>query len=369
MSSNHEYFNALKVGIIGTGFGVKGHLQAFQYHPYTEVIALCGRNTAKLRAAGKEFGVDFLYTDYMELMSNPLIDIVCVVVPNHLHLSIIMEAARRGKHILCEKPMCVNIAEAKEIFALLDGSGAAFGMNYIWRYTPERWTIKQLIESGQIGNILSVNTSAYADFLTNPPPWNWQADAASGGGTVNAWGSHAVDTLFWWFGEIEEIYAVKSKNLTKRRDGAGVLRLSDTEDGFTFAGRFRSGAELGGQFNMVSNSANPNFLFEIRGSEGTLLLDRSNQIHLSDLRGREWHVALVNPPCVQGDWSFLKEDRLLPQFFNLAHHFVLSILEKSSFSPGLREGVKVQAILEAIHQSGEMKKAINPMQYYEETEI
>lgn len=349
-----------KVGIVGTGFGATGHIPIFQMCPDTKVVALCGRNHLKTKLIADKHNIQYVYSDYMQMIANEEIDIICIAVPSYLHVEIAIEAIKVGKHVLCEKPMGISTNDAKVLCDYMKKYMVSFGVNYIWRFTPQRRKIKYLIDNGYLGQVFTVNVNSYADFIINPPNWNWLSVKKMGGGTIYNWGSHAIDTLCWWFGDIEEVYCIKRTNLVTRYDNQ-VKKYSDADDTFSFIGRFVSGGDIIGQFGMVSNSKNTNFKFELRGSQGTIILDRNNQLLVYDKNGNEFDYGKCEPFQYASEATSFEGSRLLPQFYMLAQQFVHSINNEIVFSPSCEEGLKTLSVLEALIISSEVNKPVRPL--------
>lgn len=208
---------ALRWGIIGTGTrGGWTHVPVQKEAPGSETIALCDISEERLQTAVKRVGKPVAtYSDYQKLLSNPDVNAVVIATPNLLHREMFQAALQAGKHVLCEKPAGISLADAAEIerAAAAAKTVVMFGMQY--RHSPRQKTVMEQIAAGKIGKpkyiVQSVsrgdwNRSAlvwqYADPKVNGgKPGNWRFSHAATGGTLNEFSCHYLDLLHWMAGE------------------------------------------------------------------------------------------------------------------------------------------------------------------------
>ncbi|RFB38340.1 Gfo/Idh/MocA family protein [Brevibacillus sp. VP] len=193
----------LKVGIIGTGFGASVHAPLFQAHPQFEVIAITsvsGRNTEQVR---KATGISNIYSDWKTMLTSEALDLVSVTSAQYQHKEMVCDAFAHGYHVLCEKPMALNLNEAQEMIAARDHANRFGAINFEFRYLPARSKVKEIIESGQLGRIIHIRYQGNAlNYLSHHSGYkSWKEDKALGGGTLNSIGSHMIDSIQWWFQE------------------------------------------------------------------------------------------------------------------------------------------------------------------------
>lgn len=350
------------VGIIGTGFGATGHIPVFNTHPQTKVVAICGRNKKKVQNLARVHNIPRAFTDYRQLIGNNEVDIVSVVTPNDSHSKIAQAALLAGKHTLCEKPMTTSYAEGIKLVEVAKRFKLIHGVNFIWRYTSQRQKIKQLIEDGFIGQVFTAKVMGFSNFIAAPPTFSWQDLKSCGGGTLSAWGSHIIDTFLWWLGDIESVMCNLNTFAPYRQSlGKNTYLKSETDDTVSFIIRFVKGADLIGQFSMASNELTPNRHFAIRGSKGTIILDKNNNLIVTDVKGRYYDVDISKPMYSQIDGPYadiILNHRLLPQFYSLVHNFVLSINTGSQFTPNFKDGLRVDKVIEALRNAALSNRAI-----------
>jgi predicted dehydrogenase len=196
---------SIRVGVIGVGFGAAVHIPALQHLPETEVVAVCARRPERAHLAAAQYGVKVALSDYRVMLRDQGIDAVVVATPPHLHHQMSLAAIEARKHVLCEKPMARNLAEARDMVKLADSNGVVTMVNHEFRFAPARARTKELIDEGYLGEPHSASIVVYRSSLNDPngATWDWLMESAKGGGMLGAAGSHYVDSLRWWFGEVK----------------------------------------------------------------------------------------------------------------------------------------------------------------------
>jgi predicted dehydrogenase len=261
-----------RVGIIGLGFGAQVHLPAFQSEGW-DVVAVYGRNPDKARKAADAAGVEVVHTDPLDLIRRDDIDAVAISTPPRTHHPLVMAALEAGKHVLCEKPFALDAREATEMRDTAAKLRRTAMVAHEFRYTPQRQYIKQLLAEGHIGRFQLCTVELFLDryVLATPRPLTWQAFKSEGGGLLGALGSHYIDGLRDWFGEIA---SVSGQLATLRPDvldeATGKTVKAETDDTFTFTLNFASG----GMATMIASFATTptrGTRIAVMGDEGTLL--------------------------------------------------------------------------------------------------
>ncbi|MFF1823639.1 Gfo/Idh/MocA family protein [Kribbella sp. NPDC058245] len=181
----------IKVGLIGAGGIASAHIKGYAEHADKigiTAIADAVEETAKARAA--ELGAT-AYTDYREMLANEEVDAVDICLPHHLHRDAIVAAAEAGKHILCEKPLCLSAEEAADVRRAVEAGGVTLMSAHNQLFMPAVAKAKELLEAGTIGTVYEVRTtdSFYNDF--DPSSMGWRASSkTSGGGELIDTGYH-----------------------------------------------------------------------------------------------------------------------------------------------------------------------------------
>jgi predicted dehydrogenase len=194
----------MKVGIIGLRMG-KSHLIAYLQNPNTEVYGICDTDEETLKKIKDEFKIPFATTDYRELINIKDIEIISVASPDFFHREHSVSALLSGKNVLCEKPLALNLEDCIEIIKTVKKSGKKFMIGQVCRFAPGFVLTKEIIESGEIGELFFVESEYAHDYRVAEGVGKWRKDPRRepfiGGGC------HAVDLLRWIAGDPVEVFA------------------------------------------------------------------------------------------------------------------------------------------------------------------
>lgn len=187
----------IHVGIIGAGAIAADHVKGVNSHPQARVMAIADQSAQRCNEAAEKFEIPKTYTDYKQLISDPEIDAVIVGLPNYLHLPVSLAAFAADKHVLLEKPMALNLAEAKQIAEAAREAKKVLMLGMNMRFHPKVQTIKALVQRGDLGEVYQAKTywlrrSGCPTFGT----WFSQQKLA-GGGVVLDIGVHALDMALY----------------------------------------------------------------------------------------------------------------------------------------------------------------------------
>jgi predicted dehydrogenase len=248
----------LKVGIVGAG-GVAqfGHIPAFQAIEGVEVTALSDPNKEKLSYATGKFCIPDGYTDYRKLLGREDIEVVSICTPNYLHAEISKEALRAGKHVLCEKPLTLNLREAESVIAEARRSGKLFCENLSQRYDLPMVITRRFARAGRLGHIYYAKCS-YLRRKGHPGLGGWfTSRKESGGGALIDLGIHVLDLGLWLMDFPKPVTVLASTHdyfVTRAADGGwppadtrvgdDFKKNVDTEDLATAYIRFEDGSAL-----------------------------------------------------------------------------------------------------------------------------
>ncbi len=246
---------SLGIGIVGSGFIADIHALAFQRVTGAEVRAVVSRDPEKARDFAERHSIPRHYSGYRELLADDEVDIVSLCVPNDLHCEMTVEAARTGKHVIIEKPLCRNLAEADRMIA----AGKEHGVHLFYAeelcFTPKYVRAKDLVDSGALGDIYLVKQAERHDGPHSD--WFWDVDRSGGGATLDL-GCHAIEFFRWILGKprIVSVYAQMGTHThgdrTRGDDNAlilvefekGVIGLA--EEGWSKPGGMDDRAEIYG---------------------------------------------------------------------------------------------------------------------------
>lgn len=180
----------LRWGILSTAnIGLKKVIPAMQRSEHTRVTAVASRDLAKAQKAAASLGIATAYGSYEELLADPNVDAIYNPLPNHLHVAWTAKAAEAGKHVLCEKPLSMNVAEARELLAVQKRTGVKIGEAFMIRSFPQWLRLRELLDEGRVGELRAV-TGSFSYF--NVDPANIRNRADIGGGALMDIGCYLI---------------------------------------------------------------------------------------------------------------------------------------------------------------------------------
>ncbi|HEX2500837.1 MAG TPA: Gfo/Idh/MocA family oxidoreductase [Methylomirabilota bacterium] len=341
----------LRVGVIGTGFGSLVQIPAFRAHPRAEVVAVASGTPGKAKKAADAFGVPHAYDDWRKLVAAEL-DLVSITTPPALHHAMALAAHDAGRHVLCEKPMAMSAAESEDMLAHGERARRIHVIDHELRFNPNRRKARALIEEGFVGTPRhALLTAVNASRLDPAKPWGWWFDEARGGGLLGAVGSHQVDLLRYWLGDIAAVSGSADPVVPERPlpDGSGRRRV--TADEFTtFSLRFLSGA-VGTVFLSCVAAHGVGPRIEVWGDEGYLLLDAEDR--LWGARQGQALAELTEPETLKPVPGMEYVSLWSVSFIRLADHLVSAALDGAPVAPAatFRDGLAVQRVLDAVRKA------------------
>ncbi|MFA0756775.1 MAG: hypothetical protein YPKNTGVA_002304 [Candidatus Fervidibacter sp.] len=193
----------MRVAAIGYGAFGAFVLSAIQELPNVQIVAVAGRNAERVRAFAERMRIPHWTTDWQTLVSDPKVDIVCVLTPPHTHAEIAIAAAQNGKHLFLEKPLALSLKEADEVIAVVERNGTCAVVNHIMRYHPLYEWLKELVDAGKLGSVRKV---WFVNFASSEglPPDHWFWDEKQSGGVLVEHGVHFYHLFAWLLDELPE---------------------------------------------------------------------------------------------------------------------------------------------------------------------
>ena len=297
---------AIRWGIIGCGDVARKRVAgAIQKDNRCQLTAVCRRDPAKLHQFCEEFRVGRGLTSASELIASPDIDAVYIATPVNLHCPQTIAAAATGKHVLVEKPMAMSVAECDEMIAACASAGVRLGVAYYRPFYPVIRRMKQLVDDGAIGKVLSVSAVTSTPFAIGPKEDGyWRViPEQGGGGALMDIGSHRLDLFLNLFGPVAEVKGFCSTiNGDYQADDAASLIL-----------KFESGVH--GSLNCFFGANTDTDEFAILGTEGRLVSRPLNRGELLIERGVDRMIehrppnANFNVPLIADFVSAILEER------------------------------------------------------------
>jgi predicted dehydrogenase len=251
------------VGLIGSQFGATLHIEAFAKVPAANVVAVASPTRAHVEAFAKQHYIPSASTDYHDLLARPDIQLVCISVPNDLHCGMVEECAAAGKHIVIEKPLAMNLAEADRMIEACRKAGVLLLYAECLCFAPKYVRAKQLVDEGGIGRPYWIRQ--YEKHWGPHSGWFWDVDR-SGGGALFDMGCHGFEFARWVFGKP----AVKSVTATCGTFVHGAKTRAD--DYAVFMVEFANGA-IAQVEDSWSKPGGIEDCAEIYGTEGVIYCD------------------------------------------------------------------------------------------------
>lgn len=338
-----------RVGVIGTSWGSRVPLPTFASYEGIELTAVCSARLARAEEAAGRFGAKVAVDDYRALVESDEVDIVYIGAPVRLHREMALAAAAAGKHILCEKPLALDAAEAGEMLEAAREAAVAHVTSFFVRPFESHQHVKRLVASGDIGEPRQLAIAHFPGWERRA--WSWLDSAAEGGGHLGAVGSHYIDLARDWLGEFASVSAQLRTWVGEAEDQRGVSRAVDGDDAFLLGGAMEQGAMVSIQFSRNVPPGRGRRV-ELYGSEGSVVVDgdevrgeaRVYVARRGDRAARE--VALPPsrlPSAVRGS--------AVPIFGAMIHALLLSIETGRSEGPSFVDGLRCQEVLDAARLS------------------
>lgn len=287
--------NIIRWGFIGCGEATERRaLPAFSELENSEIIAVMSRTPARAKAFAEKYGIERWYSDAQNLVTDPDVDAVYIATPPSTHSTYAVMALNAGKTVYVEKPLAINYDECLRINRVAAAQHQACFVAYYRRYLPYFNKVKELVNSGIIGKILTVQLRFAVppremDFSKKDLPWRLQPDIA-GGGYFYDLAPHQIDILQQLFGPI-----VEATGYPANRGG-----LYETEDTVAATMRFHGGMPASGTWCFVAHESAREDRVLVIGDKGQLSFSvfTYNPIHIQNEQG-EQHIRVENPRNVQ----------------------------------------------------------------------
>ncbi len=366
----------INIALIGYKFMGKAHSHAYRDMPmFFDVDAIpvmkviCGRNEEAVKKVANQFGWQEYETSWEKLMKREDIDLVDISTPGDTHKEIAIAAARAGKDIFCEKPLANSLAEAKQMLEAARKAGVKHMVAFNYRRVPAIGLAKQLIEADKLGRIYHYRATYLQDWLVDPEfplAWRLQKERAGSGphGDLN---SHIIDLAHYLIGEIDKVIGMKETFIKKRPLEEVSSELSATsgkkygevtvDDAALFLAKFKEGA-LGSFEASRFAAGRKNFEIEINGSKGSLAFnfERVNELEYYSKEDNQNEqgfktILVTEHPYIKALWPAGHIIGYEHTFIHEVYELMQAIAKDEMPSPDFEDGVKCQAVLEAVERS------------------
>ena len=361
--------NSVSVGVVGTSWWADAmHLPALDSHPNAKTVAICGRNRENAQKVADRWDIPQVYTDYVNMIDSAELDAIVISTPNDSHYPITMKAFERGLHVLCEKPIAMTYAQAREMAATAEAKQLKTLVPFTYRFMPSARYLKELIDGGYLGTSYHLNMRYYTGYA-RAGNYLWRLDRKiAGAGVVGDLGPHFLYLAEWFYGEINAIscrlgYSVPRPPLDPQGNPYEIL-----DDSCMLTVEFASGA-----LGMIHCTAlcyedtpfGQTHHMEFHGSDGTLysFIDWDKLQQVKGARVGEGMVRELSiPDHIWGDARrdtvhntyrdmFRSEDFMIRGFIN-------GIINDTKLSPDFHDGARMQRLVSAAVQSHETGRRV-----------
>lgn len=304
----------VKTALIGAGFVGPHHIEAARRLGFVDVVAVAGSSQKSAESKAGQLNIPKAYGNYEQLLDDPEIEVIHNCTPNNLHLPVTMAAIERGKHVIADKPLALNPADAKKMLDAARSKGIIHAVTFNYRYNPLVQQARVMIARGDIGQVHFVHGGYLQDWLLYPNDYSWRLEKEGGESRAVAdIGSHWCDLAGYVVGSrITEVLAEYTTVFPQRQKPTGTREAFasasgnesyeeyqvDTEDFASMLLRFENGAKGAFSVSQVSAGHKNGLTLEINGREASLRWkqERPNEMWIG--RRREANGTLLKDPSL-----------------------------------------------------------------------
>jgi predicted dehydrogenase len=334
--------NKLRIGLLGTGIVVRDfHLPALQNNPGAEIVAAGNLHPESLERLARSFDIPRTYTNFEDMAADPDIDAVVNALPNYLHAPVTIQMLEAGKHVLCEKPMAMSVAEGQHMTEAAQRAGRKLMIAHMWRFDREILWLRDLVAGGRLGKVFKAKSHAIW-LYEGPPPQSWFVQPKfAGGGALADMGIHSIDTLRFVLG------------------GARPTKVF---------------ANVGTHFRDIGLDDTATVLLEFDGGIAALIEAGWYHLYADGLEGytqvygtQGYARALPSElhTHVEGVWSVThprmparKQQCDMPMYQAQMDYFIDCVLNDRQPTPSGQDGLWAMRVLEAAYHSAEIGQAV-----------
>ncbi len=362
--------NTVRVGIVGAGFWTEAmYLPAISKHPNAETVAVCGRNEARTKAFAEAQNIPNYFTNYEAMFASGLIDAVIISTGNDTHYPMTMAALDAGLHVLCEKPLAMDVQQANEMTQKAEATDLKCMVPFTYRFMPAERYIKKLIDEGYIGTPYHLNMRYYTGYARNES-YLWRFDLEkSGGGVIGDIASHFIYLSYWFYGEIDSVMCQLGYMVERapRPDGSNDYIRAD--DSCSILMQFKNSAQGVIVASAVLYEDTPfgqTHHKEFHGSDGTIYtVNDWNTVQ--EVRGARVGEGMIQPMRIPDEiWGNVRRDTVHNTYRDIfrendymARGWVSDILNDTVPSPSFADGAYVQRVMMACQLSATENRRVS----------
>ena len=367
------------LGIAMIGYGGIGRVHAMAYRdiPFTyglpasliNIVSVATTREETAKKAAEEINCTVQTVHYQDLLERDDVDLIDCCTPNQMHEEIIVAAAKAGKHIYCEKPLAMNVEQAKRMVEAVKQANVKTQLTFNFRFFPAIYRAKQLIDSGFLGRVFSFRGRYFRSSYIDPgKPLSWRLSKdMSGGGALHDLGSHILDLIYYLLGPFASVQATVETLIKERpvKAGSSEKGTVDVDDFALINAKLRDGTIGNIEVSRMGTGVNNECLFEIYGEKGAIRFNAEDPSYLEiyDVRdaaspfgGMRGFKKIETVGRYDGQKT---PDTTMPTGFVRTHtecqyQFLKAIWEDRDGSPNVADGLHVQEVMEAALKSSEL---------------
>jgi predicted dehydrogenase len=341
------------------------------------MVTICGRDAAAVEAARAQFGWQKSCNDWRELVNSPDIDVVDVNTPNDSHAEISIAAAKAGKHVLCEKPLALNVKQCEAMVAAAKKAGIVNMVCHNYRRIPAIAQAKKMVDEGVLGRIYHFRARYAQDWASSPDlPLIWRMQkGASGSGALGDINAHIIDLGRYLVGEFDDVCGMMDTFIKERpllatagkaqgiggKSGKGMGKVT-VDDSAVFIGHFKNGAVANLEATRFAPGRKNHIEIEINGSNGSMYFDFEdmNRLKFYDNTAPLDRKGFTDILVTQGNgihpyfgawWPVGHIIGYEHTFIHTVADFVNACVDGKSVQPTFHDGLENQRVLEAVEKS------------------
>jgi len=351
-----EIMDKIKVGIIGTGGISYCHIAGYKALDNVDLYAVCDINKERASKCAEANGIKHVFTDYNEMLKLPELDAVSICAVNCVHAPATIAALKAGKHVLCEKPMAMNAAEAVEMEKAAKESGKNLMIGFVRRFGNDAKILKDFIDNGTMGEIYY----AKASYLRrNGCPGGWFSNKKlSGGGPLIDLGVHVIDLVRYLMGNPKAV-SVSGVTYNKLGQRSHIKtpktyvaadqqsNVYDVEDLAVALIRFDNGAALTVETSFSLNIKKDTGSIELFGTKAGAKLDPGLELY-SEINDYLVDITPVGDTALNFNGLFENE----------VSHFIDCVVNGTKCISPAEDGVEMMKILDAIYESAATNREV-----------
>ena len=374
-STSSQDAPTLGVGMLGYAFMGKAHTNAYKtldyiYTPppaHPRLVAIAGRDRARVEAAARRYGYEKAVTDWRDLIDDPEVQVFDNGAPNNLHAEPCIAAARAGKHIICEKPLARDAAEAKRMLEAAQAAGVVHMCAFNYRFVPALKLARDIIAAGRLGRIYHFRAQYLQEWIMDPNfGMVWRLDASeAGSGALGDLGAHIIDLARFLVGEPASVNGITATFIKERAGASGATQQVGVDDAFVAAVQFENGAIGTLEASRFARGRRNHQVIEVNGEKGSIVfnVERLNEleVYLPEEETRQdaqgFRTVLVTEPTHPYVGAWWPQGHIIGWEHSFVHeikHFFDCVTtgrpvgpEGADFEDGYRASVVADAIVQS----------------------